>query len=242
MLAGMTAMSLLGAVFFAAMGALVDWRIGTPLVPQDVTATGESPTGPPLAILHEGLRQSVTIAAQNLGWNRRSDAVHALDAATRAADVGKHAASGDTADAFARASRELELARRNLQDGKKARAQEVLAALATSLAIGPRLPEEWEAALQPAVNLEQFEEARVLNAQGVRLGEVQRVDGQMLTLRVGMSSDVLGFIDWGGGKEIIVPAYQLVFGKRKGLGSTMVVLPTFSASAPEVQAQYLAQR
>jgi hypothetical protein len=91
-LLGLTA---LGAIVFAGFAALVEYRQGRPLHP---SAEAQAPQGAteqrPLEVLTVGARVSTTTAQQALERGARSEAVHALDAAMRAAEVGTHAAHG----------------------------------------------------------------------------------------------------------------------------------------------------
>ena len=235
MLAQVLLMLFIGAVFFSALGELVNWRIGSPLAQTSNGFTG-SPPAAPVEALGEGVRQSLAIALDQLQQQHRTQAVKALDAAKRAADVARHGVPGELACRFDLAYRSTEHVRAALQDGEQQRAEQLLVTALSSLPPSPtgHISEPLATErIQPG-NLQDYTGARVINAQGVRIGEVERIQGGMASLRIGSPSDVLGFIDLGGGKLIQAPVRSLVFGKRTFLGSTMVALPTFSTTPPQV--------
>jgi hypothetical protein len=93
LLLSLLGLTMLGALALAGFAALVAYRQGWPMhppaevqVPQDATARR------PLEILAAGTRVSMATAQHALERGARSEAMHALDAAMRAAAVGKEAA------------------------------------------------------------------------------------------------------------------------------------------------------
>jgi hypothetical protein len=84
-----------------------------------------------------------------------------------------------------------------------------------------------------------YQDAALLNAMGVRLGKVTRLQASTngsaaAVLTLGGAQDVLGLFDIGG-IERIVPADTLLFGKRQTIGAVRVVLPTIAASASQIE-------
>jgi hypothetical protein len=81
--------------------------------------------------------------------------------------------------------------------------------------------------------LEGYRGATVLNAQGVRIGEVKEIRDGSLVISLRGLSDLFGFIDFGG-RETAVPLNQVLLGRRKTLGSTFVAIPTDSTSVNDI--------
>lgn len=231
----------IGAVFFSALGWLVNWRTGSPLPTSGSRPLAGTILQRPESVLMQGVRQSVSSALTELEHGHRTKAVMAIDAAKRAADVGRHGTSGDLASGFDHIHREMEHVRASLQDGERTSARRLLAATTAALSLEPTgRPGATGLSTAPAPesDLNAYAGAHVINAQGVRIGEVVQIRSGQALLEIGGNDDVLGFIDLGGGKQISVPVEKLVFGKRKALGSTMVALPTFSVSGDQVELEF----
>lgn len=223
MAAYLVAMTVLGAIVFAALGALVEWREGHEMhVPSEVAVSAADASGGSLATLVAGGRIAAETAATELGKQRRSPAVHALDAAMRAVDVAHHAASGETKKTLEEAAMQIRKARVQIQRGDPDAARDRITKVVDQLrglSVSGRAP-------VPRDKLSEYEGALVINARGVRIGEIGDVapDGSTVTLARGGWRDVLGLFDSEGQRRQI-PADGLVYGKHKGIGMTIVALP-----------------
>jgi hypothetical protein len=234
---GLTA---LGAIVFAGFAGLVEYRQGRPLHPPAQAQASEGQTeAHPLEVLTVGARVSTTTAQHALERGARSEAVHALDAAMRAAAVGKHAAHGKPKDAFAQALKTIKQARHVLQNGKPTAAQRHLKdAVATLDAIATAVPTD-QTPLPDQATWSDYQDAVLLNALGLRIGELDHLQTSEsgpaeAVLVLGGGQDVLGLFDVGG-TERIVPADRLLFGKRQTIGAIHVVLPTLASSVQQIE-------
>lgn len=174
----------------------------------------------PLETLAMGLRDSLDVARQELAAGHRTQGVEALDAARLAARAGQHASEGS---AFESALHDIEQARKAIENGRPQAARRVLEdALAalnpeSSAKLGtPRAPTE----------LGKYDGGTVINAQGIRIGEVVGMQGQQLELVLGGARDVAGIFDLSEGRRVTLPASALLFGPARFTGLTLVVLPT----------------
>jgi hypothetical protein len=180
---------------------------------------------------------SISHVSRNTSYG--SAAVHALDAAMRAAEVGAHGAHGTLQGAFAQALKHIRLARHTIQNGKPGSVPqhltavvEVLDAAATAATASESLPptqETWSTCRG----------AMLINALGIRIGEVARLwlaeQGTLqAVLSLGGSYDVLGLFDIGG-TIVTVPAHTLLFGTPQTIGAVLVSLPTFVSSADRIE-------
>ena len=225
-------MFVLGGLGFWALAALVEFRIGRPVVVQVAAAAGT-----PLDILRQGAQESIDTASTALQRGDKSKAAAALDAAKRATEVGRDA-KGET---FKGVFDLVKQARYALQDGDSARAQELLKDASDTLSKSN--PSSGTTAILTTQNFgDAYRGATVLNAQGVRIGEVDQIEESRAMLVVGGKRDLLGFIDLSGGRHIEVSLNDLILGKPKNLGSTMVVLPTLSVLPERVAKEAVAQR
>ncbi len=225
-------MFVLGALGFWALAALVQFRIGRPVATQQVAATA----GNPLDILRQGARESIEMARIALQRGDKSKAAAALDAAKRATEVGRDVKS----DTFKGVFDFVKQARYALQDGDCSKAQEFLKD--ASDVLSKSNPSSGTTAILTTQNFgDAYRGATVLNAQGVRIGEVEQGEESRATLVVGGKRDLLGFIDLSGGRHIEVSLKDLILGKPKNLGSTMVVLPTLAVSPERVAKDAIAQ-
>jgi hypothetical protein len=226
-------MFVLGAAGFCALAALVQVRIGRPVAA--APAAPDRSARHPLALLREGVRDAIQSAEDALRSKNQARTAAAMDAAKRAAEVGRDAESGDD---FRRAFAAVENARLALQDGSR---QEALVQLQEAAqALPPGTTRNQSLRNVDTSELYGYRGATVLNAQGVRVGEVERVSGRKFVVIVGGARDLLGCIDLPGGHQFEVPVEQTVMGKRKTLGSTMVVLPTLSASPERIESELVA--
>ena len=181
-----------------------------------------------------GARAAGDTAIAELRRGSRSKAVHALDAAMRALEVGQHAARGNPQ--FQLALTSIKSARHSLQNGNPAMAAKILhkalAALDPARASGPETPPAF-------VNWSDYDGATLINAQGVRIGKLATVkksaEGSLESVIViGGNQNVFGLFDFGG-ERLIVPADRLVFGKAQVIGPVMVSLPTYETTAASIE-------
>lgn len=224
----------IGIVAFAAMGAIIEYRHGMPAPPERTAGQGLSPAGALVA----GTRVSLLRTVDALRTGKRSEAVHALDAAMRAAKVGEYAAHGEAGSAFKMASRDIDKARRRLQNGSRSGAVKALGGIGQALGDSIVQTARTEHELPLPEIRHRYRHAQVLNAQGERLGEFLRFeggpDGPTAHLIIGGARDVFGFLDFGG-TRVMLPADRLVYGKVKTLGAIHVVVPVFGTGAEAVQ-------
>lgn len=211
----------LALTLFAAMQALMETRIGRPLgsVPQ-----GDAAGIAAADIVTTGIRASLSFANKGLQMHRRADTARALDAAMRASEVAQDALSGTSAGtAFDRVHRAVMQGRLALQNDQKSEvARHIEAAIEA-------VPQQLAMDVPPPPNLQEYLGATVINAEGIRVGEVARVQDTELVISVGGHRNVFGFIDIGGEQLTIGPG-RLLFGRKKRFGDTFVSLPTLVAS------------
>ena len=224
----------IGIAAFAAMGAIIEYRHGLPAPPEHTAVRGLSPAGAVAA----GTRASLQRTLEGLETGKRSEAVHALDAAMRAAKVGEYATHGEAGSAFKKISRDIDKARRHLQNGNPEEAVKALSDTRQVLGDGVVQKARKEQKLPLHEMRHRYRHAQVLNAQGERLGEFRRFEGSpeapTAHLVIGGTRDVFGFLDFGG-RPVSVPADRLVYGKVKNLGAIHVVVPIFGSDVDAVQ-------
>ena len=235
---GLAAMLALGAISFAVLAAVVQFRIGRPLASAGQTMLPRNAS--PLQGLEEGLRESLVIAQRAFQSNDRSRAVRALDAAMRAAEVGEHAAEGTNFTHFGAVREHVMQARLAVQNGNGQRAESLIGEAVASFSTqrGGESSRPGNNAGDPVTDVSGYREAVVINAHGVRIGEVRKAEGGRLVMSIQGYNDLLGFID-SGGQEIAVPADQVLFGKRKKLGSTIVAIPTASTAPDGIRTELI---
>lgn len=210
-----TAMVILGVAALAVPAWLAEIRDGTPVEGAALQLSEAEPDG--LAVLGRGLEDTLDTAIRSLGEDRRTHAAHAIDAAHRAAEVGKEAAPDS---ALARALEDIKQARYELHMGRAAVARSKLAAARD------RLREmEPPSAAAPA-SLARFKGASVLNANGVDVGEVVAVEGDRLQVALGGPRDVWGFWDFSYTETAEIRADAVVVGPQRTIGSSLLVMPT----------------
>lgn len=228
-------MLVVGLAALAVPGWLYERREGRPLRAPGVTApalppgSGGSPREP-LETLAAGLGEALTVAQESLRAGQTSEAARALDAALRAAEVGAHASPGG---AFPPALEHVKHARKELQDGQPSRAARTLARARAALGARPGSPP-----VQTVPSLGRYAGGTLINAEGVRIGEVVSVSGDRVELVLGGWRDFMGLFDLGGGRHVTVPADALVFGPARYFGLTLVAAPTFETS-PDLDAAAL---
>lgn len=210
-----TGMLLLGFAAMTGFAALVEWRVGRPLDVVDVDEGRASKReASPVAALASGLRESITLAARKWGEDR-SEAIRALEGALRASKLGTEAVGAPFHEVHSIVAK----ARRLIENGKAERARDALAGASIEESAKTEI-----ASVPPA--LEQYEGATVIDRHGVRVGEVAEITEEngrtLIRLAIGGIRDALGFIDIGG-RTVSVDPEALLWGKPKGLGSTLVL-------------------
>ncbi len=216
-------MFVVGIVALAVPGWLYERREGQPLQAPGATApmlpqgTGGGPREP-LEMLADGLGEALTVARWALDEGNQSEAAHAMDAAQRAAEVGEHASPES---AFKSVLEQVRHAREEIQNGRKASAARSLEEARVALGARPEVLAE-----QKAPSLGKYAGGTLIDAQGVRIGEVGSVSGDQVELILGGGRDFMGLFDLGGARHVMVPADTLVFGPARYLGLTLVAAPS----------------
>ena len=213
-----TAMVGLGAAAMVLPAWLTEVREGRPVPEAGRPALVRADTAP--EVLAAGLRSSLSAAVEGLDAGRPSEATHALDAALRTTEVGARAAPES---GFHAVLEEIKHARRALHMGDEVTARNRIAAARQPVQIaGIRT--------QPPDRPERYVGVPVLNAQGVMIGEVADAQGDRLELALGGHRDLWGFWDWQAKQTATAPADALVFGPRRTIGKSYVMLPTFDTA------------
>lgn len=205
-----------GVAAMAAFAILVAVRQGTPL--RRAEAGGASP----VARARAGVEASVRDALDSLAVRRQTEAARALDAAMRAAAVVEHALPEAHDAAFAEVQARVEQARRRLQNGERARAVAAVRQALDSV----REEADADAVAEPPAAFGPYVGATVLDANGVRIGEVVAADDGAATLTLAIRGwrDLFCFLDLGG-ERVQVAAAELLYGERRAVGSTLVMWP-----------------
>lgn len=224
-------MAALGLVGYILLGWLVESRQGRSI--QADTALLDAPGMTPLAALKTGAWLSTKSARSALSAGQRGEAAYALGSATRALQVAAHAAVAR--QEFQQALKMNERARAALQRGRPQQAGEYIE---RTIAVLVDIDAATAPDRQPAA-FAGYEGAVLLNAMGVRIGEISGMradaEGQLWALVViGGVRDLLGFLDFGGSR-IQVPASRLAFGKEQTSGPVMVAAATFATDLSDVR-------
>lgn len=208
-------LGIIGMVAFALFGAIHEARMGRPL-----SSDPPAPASREAAeVMARGAQHAFAEGARALQLGDRGAAMHAMDAGMRLAEVGVEAFGGS--EPWRAASQHARDAKRAVASGHKQRAAEALQAAATSL----RGAGAERAGPPPRAG---YGGATLLNANGVRVGEVRSVDpGGGAELVIGGVHDLYGFLDWGG-ENLTVDADKLVYGPAQWPRPTLVVLPTLA--------------
>lgn len=233
---GLGLMIALAAVAFWGLGALATKRYSEPLDPgmAMTTTAGERP----LQILRTGTQDTLEIAQEYFASNQPSKAVVALDAARRVARVGRDVG----APGFAGLLEQLKQSRKAVQNGSRAEAATMLDAASREFAnSAPTGAEASERSGMPPGDATAYRGATVINAVGVRIGELESVDATDAVLALGNTRDVFGFWDVGG-ERTKVPLTQLIAGRKSGRGITTVVFPVAAARPERIKGELTANR
>lgn len=182
-------------------------------------ADGEAEEVGEPGLLAEGIAEQARQARVGLVKGELTWAVRALDQAHEVAMVGAAAGDGGARLAFQGTLKRIREARRAVQNRRPARATELLEEVRRSMEnVGVEV-------VLPEGDLARYRGARLVNARGELLGELQRIEGDQAVVVLGGARDVLGLVDLGGIRAS-VPTSMLVFGPRPLLGPARVVLLT----------------
>lgn len=234
------AMWALGLASLAAFALSVVWLDGVAVtVPEGTDVPEQVSADAPLAALTAGTARSAETARHLLDRGERSRATHALDAALRAAEVGHVASHGTVKSAFATGLHAIHGAREALHNGRPAAAMQHLDEAVAALTPEIEAARDMDVGVPPVPVRSGYDGAVLVNANGTRLGEVERVErveqDAVAVLHVGGATDVLGWFEFGS-QRVRVPADTLLFGPRRSLGATLVVAPTEAPTVTELAA------
>lgn len=229
----LAAMIATGAALLVAMFAMVEARMAQGLAAASSLPQTEGPTAgvadrargahvptASLRALEHGLAQSLELARRSLGEGDVARAAQALDHADRAADVAA-TGSGD-APSLVGAREHVRSARHALQMGRAGAAYTEIEDALGSLR-GGGVPAA--SARGDDERLSGYVGATVIDAHGARIGEVVGERDGELELALGGARDVAGLVDLGASERLRVGAGDVVLGRRRGIGSTLVALP-----------------
>ena len=190
-------------------------------------------TSPPellQAAMVENMQRGTEALAEG---SRRKEAMVAIDEAHRIAKVGEYAESAD-GGSFSQVSTAVEEIWRRIQNGQPeaalARLREAIATLEKAPIPGAFLSSE---------SLQIGESARLLNAYGQIVGDLEKKSDGTYVATVGGWQNVLGFLKFGG-TSFELPADRLVFGKQQLIGYNFVALAD-SGSPNEIIRRYSRQ-
>jgi hypothetical protein len=138
---------------------------------------------------------------------------------------------------FADANRRIQEARIALQNGRSMRAAE-LAGAALAFVPSPNVSTASEIRTDSIVQ-GKYNGAKVLNARGVRVGEIRRIENDEAVMSIGGVAGLFGFLDFGG-QEVRVPLDHVLLGEPRSIGSTFVVLPSLRSAPDEIRDQLAA--
>lgn len=190
-------------------------------VRQDPARVGQSasvagtPRLQPGAALFDGLRASLSRGIDGLARGDRTQAALAMDAANRAAEAGAHSAPGS----FYSALEQIRAARIALQQGNEGEAKAKLQA--ASEVVRPAAD-----ARPPSAEIGRYRGAKVINPEGVIIGEVSSVSADSVDIALGGFRDAWGFIDFSADRHVNVPASALAFGPPRRIGLKLVMVST----------------
>lgn len=215
----------MGLIAFALFGAIYEVRIGGRTLSESPRTTADESS---VAMMRTGAAGALSEAVRLAEEGRRSEATHALDAALRTLEVGAEAFRGDYGHKWRAALKQAKQAQASLQNGAPMRMTEQLRAAADIIRSAP-IPAAPPAS--PDTQLQQYAGATLLNAAGIRIGELltpMQNDNKTAEIAVGGVRDLLGFLDWGG-RTISVESGRLVYGPARWPKPIMVVLPTLES-------------
>lgn len=220
-------LTVIGVVAFALFGAIHEARIGRPLAVPVPQTTRDGPA----AMMQVGAGHTLGEAARLLDAGRRSEATHAMDAAMRVLEVGAYAFRDISGKQWHEAANRAKKGREALANGDVGRAIEDLRAAAERL--GDASARGMGGDAVPELN--RYVGATVLNAAGIRIGEIVSVasDGDRATVAIGGVRDLFGFWDWGS-RTVRVASDVMVRGRTDWPKPTLVVLATVDTEPAEI--------
>lgn len=207
---------ILGAISLLVFTAIVELRLAAPLAGQQ---GGSMTDMPPARVAIQGAISALSLAEEAWRNDRHSEMMHALDASIRIVEVAGHATR--PAAPLKDSQKILEELLHTLRNGNQQFVGEAVEKAKASLQSVSR-----DISAAGSSEFSGYGGATLIDRSGIRIGEVVSVnaDNSQATLVVGGVRDALGFLDFGG-QEITVPSGELLFGKRKGLGPTLVAWP-----------------
>jgi hypothetical protein len=224
-------MFLLGTVGIALVGLLFEYR--TESLPELSRAIPASAQGDESRqALMVGGATAARQASYQLAQDERSKASRAMDAALRVVGLCAYIAKGADKTRFREALQLIEDGRHDIQMGRPVRAMDKFSMAAdlleqASLHGQENTPDKsrWGA----------YEGAQIIDSRGLPMGTLEQIrrssDGQAeAVLRLGGMQDFLGFFDLGG-RQRVIPADRMLYGKPRKIGTTVVALPTFESVA-----------
>ncbi|MCW8193479.1 DUF4396 domain-containing protein [Proteobacteria bacterium 005FR1] len=205
-------MAVLGAVALVIPAWLVEVRDGTPVrADMAEAASPVQPGGPDN--LATGLEETLSLAVDYMNEGENSHAAHAIDAAHRAASVAHEASS---APVYGEALHQIESARRELHMGRPERARESLK-IAADQDFGT-------VASAGAPAMQRFGSATLINAHGVKIGEITAVRDDEVEVALGGLRNVWGFVDLSAERVLVLPAESLAAGPPETIGASLVTI------------------
>ena len=243
----------LGLAALAGLAALLEWREARALPGDRVAAAERSQSGvarrgpraSPLVKLAAGAGTAARAARAKLASGDRSESMYALDATKRAIEVGHHVAHGAVRKHFGQALKKIKAARAAIQTGEPGEARRDIRQAASALQTAEQAAGKGHSPETHPLDRQRwarYEGATLINAHGIRIGEVRRIQPQVrergeALLLIGGGHDVLGLFDLGGDTRLSMPVDSLLWGKLQAVGGVHVVLPTFEASASRIRSE-----
>jgi hypothetical protein len=228
----------LGLAMLAGLAWAVNWRESAPVRVPVSAAAARAPSEQMMGTLTAGAARSADTAAEALRAGRRSEAMHALDAAARVVEVGRENSYGRVRVAYTIALKQIRLSRHALYQARPGHARSLLRRSAGRLRAAAEPAAGLSASPPPPLIRSGYRSAVLLNANGAMIGRVQSIErgpDPVAVVHLGGVNDMFGLVELGG-RQGRVPAARLLWGPRRSLGSVYVVLPHEATQPTEVLA------
>jgi hypothetical protein len=138
---------------------------------------------------------------------------------------------------FADANRKIKNARVALQDGRSLDAAQLASTALAIIASGDASTAEVPVKL---ITPDRYKGAKVLNARGIRVGEIRRIENAEVIMSIGGAAGLFGFLHFGG-QEVRAPLDRVLVGEPKTIGSTFVALPVLATAPDDIRNQMIAE-
>ena len=210
-------MSMLGVAALIVPGWLAEARMPAAAFP----ATLAVPSGTSdLGLTDSALAKELKIASSALRGGQRKQATSAIDAARRAAEVGREVArrTSDSED-FSSIMTHIDDARRSLHNGDTSGAISALDTASDSL----RQANPSDVPEQHPANLASYVGATVVDQQGREVGEILSASQDRLRVAAGVR-DVFGVLDLTEGRTSDLNAGQYLLGPNRAIGGSLVMV------------------